>query len=285
MSRPLGRQDNSDNTKTSSELLPGKPIKVSDKANRKVLEMPKKRVSCQKKLPAKLHEDIEMEGKDTRSRGPTKRAGPQRPGEKGRKFTRFQQGKKEENADQWTEMELQRLHEAVTSFPKHINNFWVNVAMVVGTRSAEECQEQYNAHAPTKSTKKNEVLNGSALCSIFIHKICIKEPDGTLKRKQQVRNLLDHMPKDDHNDIFNSSPMQNNKWVKVCCFSTWGANVSTMLPFLGSLGKYSENIQKNSKKTPHTSLYRYPPKLLNNKNISQDIDISDIGRTFKFLLI
>ena len=113
MSRPLGRQDNSDNTKTSSELLPGKPIKVSDKANRKVLEMPKKRVSCQKKLPAKLHEDIEMEGKDTRSRGPTKRAGPQRPGEKGRKFTRFQQGKKEENADQWTEMELQRLHEWV----------------------------------------------------------------------------------------------------------------------------------------------------------------------------
>lgn len=88
---------------------------------------------------------------------------------------------------------------AVTSFPKHINNFWVNVAMVVGTRSAEECQEQYNAHAPTKSTKKNEVpqkkelckllylaflsirksLNGSALCSIFIHKICIKEPDVT----------------------------------------------------------------------------------------------------------
>lgn len=86
---------------------------------------------------------------------------------------------------------------AVTSFPKHINNFWVNVAMVVGTRSAEECQEHYNAQAPTKSTKKKEVpqkkelckllyiaflsirksINGSTLCSIFIHKICIKEPD------------------------------------------------------------------------------------------------------------
>lgn len=65
-------QDNSDNTNTSSELLPGKPIKGSDKTNRKLLEMPKKRVSCQKKLPAKLHDDIEMEGKDTRSRAPTK---------------------------------------------------------------------------------------------------------------------------------------------------------------------------------------------------------------------
>lgn len=34
---------------------------------------------------------------------------------------------------------------------------------------------------------------------------------GTLKRKQQVRQLLDYMPKDDHDDIFNSSPMQNKQ--------------------------------------------------------------------------
>uniref|UniRef100_A0A4W5RFK9 Myb-like domain-containing protein n=1 Tax=Hucho hucho TaxID=62062 RepID=A0A4W5RFK9_9TELE len=284
-------QDNSDNTNTSSELLPGKPIKGSDKANRKVLEMPKKRVSCQKELPAKLHDDIEMEGKDTGSCAPTKtgsaaigrswnvqdsgsgtaeesqsddhftpkkrpkaksfksgsikpwgmrtcgrvlegsesatshwstspddckreltkRAGPQRPRQKGGKFTRVQQEKKEENADQWTEVELQRLHEAVTSFPKHINNFWVNVAMVVGTRSAEECQEQYNAQASIKSTKKKEVPQKKEL---LMEPPRITARKGTLKRKQQVRNLLDHMPKDDHDDIFNSSPMQD-KWVKL----------------------------------------------------------------------
>ena len=37
---------------------------------------------------------------------------------------------------------------------------------------------------------------------------------GTLKRKQQIRNFLEHMPKDDHDDIFTSSPMQNKR-VKV----------------------------------------------------------------------
>lgn len=31
---------------------------------------------------------------------------------------------------------------------------------------------------------------------------------GTLRRKQQIRNVLDHLPKDDHDDVFSSSPMQ-----------------------------------------------------------------------------
>lgn len=38
------------------------------------------------------------------------------------------------------------LDRAVNSLPKHQSGYWVNVAYIVGTRSAEECQEQYNAH-------------------------------------------------------------------------------------------------------------------------------------------
>ena len=43
----------------------------------------------------------------------------------------------------------------VTSFPKHMGSFWLNVAMAVGTRSAEECQEQYSAQrsCPASSVK------------------------------------------------------------------------------------------------------------------------------------
>jgi len=37
---------------------------------------------------------------------------------------------------------------------------------------------------------------------------------GTLKRRQQMRHFLDHMPKDDHDDVFTSSPM-HNKQIKV----------------------------------------------------------------------
>ncbi len=37
---------------------------------------------------------------------------------------------------------------------------------------------------------------------------------GTLKRRQQMRHFLDHMPKDDHDDVFANSPM-HNKQIKV----------------------------------------------------------------------
>nr|XP_029544401.1 mis18-binding protein 1 [Oncorhynchus nerka]XP_029544402.1 mis18-binding protein 1 [Oncorhynchus nerka] len=132
---------------------------------------------------------------------------------KGSKFLRVQQREKEEYGDQWTEAELLKLHEAVTSLPKHTSDFWVNVAMEVGSHSAEDCQKQYNAQAPTflapsKATKKRDVLQKK---EPLVEPPRITARKGTLKRKQQVRNLLDHMPKDDHDDIFNSSPMQNKR--------------------------------------------------------------------------
>lgn len=40
---------------------------------------------------------------------------------------------------------------------------------------------------------------------------------GTLKRRQQMRHFLDHMPKDDHDDVFASSPM-HNKQIKVLLY-------------------------------------------------------------------
>lgn len=37
---------------------------------------------------------------------------------------------------------------------------------------------------------------------------------GTFKRKQQMRDFLDHLPKDNHDDIFTATPFQNRR-VKV----------------------------------------------------------------------
>lgn len=37
---------------------------------------------------------------------------------------------------------------------------------------------------------------------------------GTFKRKQQMRDFLDHLPKDNHDDIFMATPFQNRR-VKV----------------------------------------------------------------------
>ncbi|XP_035271259.1 mis18-binding protein 1 isoform X1 [Anguilla anguilla] len=127
-----------------------------------------------------------------------------------------------EDEDDWTESELEKLHTAVSSFPKHKSGFWINVAMAVGTRSAEECQEQYTqqqsvllrAKARKKNTRheKEEPVKESPQ---------ITAKAGTLKRKQQMRNFLDHMPKDDHDDIFSSSPLQNKR-VKLPTLSTNG---------------------------------------------------------------
>ncbi|XP_067410818.1 mis18-binding protein 1 isoform X2 [Emydura macquarii macquarii] len=63
--------------------------------------------------------------------------------------------------ENWTEKELQKLHRAVASFPKHKNGFWVDVAMTVGTRSAEECQQKYMEEHQTKGSKKHATKTAS----------------------------------------------------------------------------------------------------------------------------
>lgn len=47
-------------------------------------------------------------------------------------------------------LELFHCIRAVSSLPKHQSGFWVNVAMMVGTRSASECQEQHTCQQTLK---------------------------------------------------------------------------------------------------------------------------------------
>lgn len=48
------------------------------------------------------------------------------------------------------------LPRAVTSLPKHKSGYWVNVSLVVGTRSAEECQKRYTALYQTRGRTKGK---------------------------------------------------------------------------------------------------------------------------------
>ncbi|XP_010017755.1 PREDICTED: mis18-binding protein 1 [Nestor notabilis] len=115
--------------------------------------------------------------------------------------------------DVWSEKELQKLYRAVASFPKHRNGFWVEVAMAVGSRSAEECQKKY-AEQHTTSSKPNA---RKATASRKTEQKGKKEPVtitakvGTLKRKQQMRDFLEQMPKDNHDDVFTATPFQNRR--------------------------------------------------------------------------
>ncbi|XP_014792244.1 PREDICTED: mis18-binding protein 1-like isoform X2 [Calidris pugnax] len=117
-------------------------------------------------------------------------------------------------ADGWSEKELLKLHRAIASFPKHRSGFWVEVAMAVGSRSAEECQQKYVQEQQAKGSRarsKKSTAPGKAEQKDKKEPVAITAKVGTLKRKQQVRDFLDHLPKDNHDDIFTATPFQNRR--------------------------------------------------------------------------
>ncbi|KAM7164616.1 mis18-binding protein 1 isoform 1-T2 [Macrochelys suwanniensis] len=116
--------------------------------------------------------------------------------------------------EDWTERELQKLHRAVASFPKHKNGFWLDVAMALGTRSAEECQQKYMEEHQTKGSKKHATktaLDKKGQKDSDKKQPVITAKVGTFKRKKQMRDFLEHLPKDDHDDIFTATPLQSTR--------------------------------------------------------------------------
>uniref|UniRef100_A0A3P8U6R4 Uncharacterized protein n=1 Tax=Amphiprion percula TaxID=161767 RepID=A0A3P8U6R4_AMPPE len=120
----------------------------------------------------------------------------------------------EQDMDEWTEEELLKLREAVSYYPKHMAGYWEKVARMVGTRSTEECYNQDTSQGtsqtPAKKAKKpkNEKVEAAKPPDIPL----ISARVGTLKRKQQVRQFLENMPKEDVDDVFSSAYMQNKRF-------------------------------------------------------------------------
>uniref|UniRef100_G3SN14 Mis18-binding protein 1 n=1 Tax=Loxodonta africana TaxID=9785 RepID=G3SN14_LOXAF len=122
--------------------------------------------------------------------------------------------------EEWNEKELQKLHRAFASLPKHKPGFWSDIAMAVGSRSAEECQKKYmedprgkrfRKHVTKKKPAKPKVQNGKIGNADKKQTVKITAKVGTLKRKQQMRTFLEQLPKDDHDDFFSTTPLQNRR--------------------------------------------------------------------------
>ncbi|NWR05313.1 M18BP protein, partial [Paradoxornis webbianus] len=120
----------------------------------------------------------------------------------------------------WSEKELQKLHRAVVLLPKHSSGFWQDVAMAVGSRSAHECQGKFleeqqgrgSKQQPRKTTSgKPEQKDGSCLDPADKKEAVITARVGTLKRKQQMREFLEQMPKDNYDDVFTATPFQSRR--------------------------------------------------------------------------
>uniref|UniRef100_A0A803XU33 Mis18-binding protein 1 n=1 Tax=Meleagris gallopavo TaxID=9103 RepID=A0A803XU33_MELGA len=116
-------------------------------------------------------------------------------------------------ADDWSQKELQKLHRAVASFPKHKNGFWVEVAMAVGSRSAEDCHQKYTEEQAKTSKRPatKKTTSGKPEQKDKTEPVAITAKVGTFKRKQQMRDFLDNLPKDDHDDVFTATPFQNRR--------------------------------------------------------------------------
>ncbi|NXM01108.1 M18BP protein, partial [Tyrannus savana] len=119
---------------------------------------------------------------------------------------------------------------AVAALPKHRSGFWQEVAMAVGSRSAHECHGKYLEQQEAKGSKsqakkakaRQPEQKGNSL-QLFLDSDCCGPADkelvisakvGTLKRKQQMREFLEHLPKDNHDDVFTTTPFQSRR-VKV----------------------------------------------------------------------
>ncbi|XP_026966955.1 mis18-binding protein 1 isoform X2 [Sagmatias obliquidens] len=119
--------------------------------------------------------------------------------------------------EEWNKKELQKLHCAFASLPKHKPGFWSEVAMAVGSRSAHECQRKYmedpRGKRSQKHVTKKKPVNPKGKISDSDKKQTIKitAKVGTLKRKQQMRDFLEQLPKDDHDDFFSTTPLQHQR--------------------------------------------------------------------------
>lgn len=121
---------------------------------------------------------------------------------------------------EWNEQELQKLHRAFASLPKHKPGFWSDVAMAVGSRTADECQKKYTEEPQGRGSRKYvskkkqanfKVQNGEADDADDKQTVKITARVGTLKRKRQMRDYLEQLPKDNHDDFFTATPLQKQR--------------------------------------------------------------------------
>ncbi|KAM9341284.1 mis18-binding protein 1 [Symphorus nematophorus] len=122
----------------------------------------------------------------------------------------------EQDEDDWTEEELMKLQEAVSFYPKQMAGYWAKVARIVGTRSAEQCHKQHaslgTSQTPAKRAKQPKKKKVAATKDPVTDHPVISSRVGTLKRKQQVRQFLENMPRENVDDVFSSAYMQNKRF-------------------------------------------------------------------------
>ncbi|XP_061898321.1 mis18-binding protein 1 isoform X2 [Entelurus aequoreus] len=214
--RTIAQPQISENAKLS-ESLEDKDMFIAKKTKRDKRQRIRKLSAsnpCPEKTPRKAANSattINVAQTKTQSR----KTKPTPPAKFSAKFSRCSAAQPHVQDAQWTQDELEKLQKAVSKYPVHALGYWEKVAMMVGTRSAEECHKKHTLKRNTtpKSTHKTKKEKAGVPkdhasipdCPVITAKV------GTLRRKQQVRHFLENMPGEDMEDAFSTAYMQNKR--------------------------------------------------------------------------
>ncbi|XP_061700653.1 mis18-binding protein 1-like isoform X2 [Syngnathoides biaculeatus] len=168
---------------------------------------------------------------------------------------------------EWTKDELEKLQKAVSSYPLNMPSYWTKVAMMVGTRSAEECHNKdlalQDLHTPVKSTRAKQKKKKDAPKAE--NPPVISAAIGTFKRKQQVRRFLETMPKENVDDVF--SVAHNKRFEMPSIWSDEEENLT-----MGNLEPLTpESLHFPQVKTPRCLLAT--PGVVSSPNSSKNEDL------------
>ncbi|XP_065833291.1 uncharacterized protein [Oscarella lobularis] len=109
---------------------------------------------------------------------------------------------------EWTDEEMRRYNRAMFSLKPGTTRFWERVSALVQTRSAYECEQFKSALFPSLKAKSDGETKKSKerrdVADIFSH----LGGDGTMKRRQQMRELIGRLDEGHNDDPFGGTPFR-----------------------------------------------------------------------------
>uniref|UniRef100_K1R771 Kinetochore-associated protein KNL-2-like protein n=1 Tax=Magallana gigas TaxID=29159 RepID=K1R771_MAGGI len=118
-------------------------------------------------------------------------------------FFKKEKGKENEVTQQsevtWTKEEVTRFNLIVRNLNQDDPDFWNKIMNYVRTKTIEECQEHF--YTAMSSRKRPSKPQNSAK-DPKEHEVALTAKRGTLKRKQQLRDLIPRLSEDQQDDVF-----------------------------------------------------------------------------------
>ncbi|CAH1791488.1 unnamed protein product [Owenia fusiformis] len=167
----------------------------------------------------------------------------------------------EDGKDIWNEEETERLYRAVKSIPATRSMFWHEVAKKVGSsKSAEHCQEFYQGQGaivahPSKHHKKVPAPKEKKEVGQLTGKA------GTMKRKRQLRELMEEHDKAYEEDMFEATPFKKKKIIQIPNLDESDDDFDNLDSGLTPGEKYRTpkagipaRLLRSERRTPHSSM-------------------------------